>query len=219
LGEILETSLYPPVKKFLEGLGYDAKGEIGGCDVVAIREGEPPLVVITELKLTFTLELVLQAVDRIGLCDEVWLAVRLSTKGRERDGRVRRLCRLLGVGLLGVTSAGAVEVLVDPTGWRPRRDLKRRARLVDEHRRRRGDPASGGGRGVPIMTAYRQSALTCAAKLAVGPCRVRDVTPLVPIAPKILLDNVYGWFERVERGVYALTDLGRAALERWPQSD
>lgn len=215
----LETSLYPPIKKFLESLGFEAKGEIGGCDIVALKGDEPPLVVVTELKLTFTLELVLQAVDRVAACDEVWLAVRLAAKGRERDPRVRKLCRMLGVGLLGVTQAGLVEVLVDPTGWRPRRDPKRRSALVEEHRRRRGDPAPGGGRGVPIMTAYRQSALTCAARLAAGPCRVRDVTPLVPTAPKILLDNVYGWFIRVERGVYDLTETGRAALRRWPQSD
>ena len=37
----------------------------------------------------------------------------------------------------------------------------------------------------------------------------------MPDAPKILLDNVYGWFVRVERGVYALSEGGRAALVRW----
>ena len=30
-------------------------------------------------------------------------------------------------------------------------------------------------------------------------------------------DNFYGWFDRAERGVYVLTDAGRAALKRWPQ--
>jgi len=40
----------------------------------------------------------------------------------------------------------------------------------------------------------------------------------VPDAPKILLSNVYDWFVRVERGVYALTDRGQAALIRWPQT-
>ena len=30
----------------------------------------------------------------------------------------------------------------------------------------------------------------------------------MPDAPKILLHNVYGWFDRVERGVYALTPDG-----------
>jgi hypothetical protein len=38
---------------------------------------------------------------------------------------------------------------------------------------------------------------------------------VAPDAPKILLHNVYGWFVRVERGVYGLTEAGRAALVRW----
>src|SRR5439155_73326 len=98
-----ETSLYVPVKRFLETLGFDVKGEICGCDLVAIRGEEPPLVVIGELKLGFNLELVLQGIDRAAACDEVWLAVRGSRRrGRERDPRVRKLCRLLGFGLLGV---------------------------------------------------------------------------------------------------------------------
>ena len=41
-----ETALYVPVKRFLEGLGFDVKGEICGCDLVALRADEPPLVVI-----------------------------------------------------------------------------------------------------------------------------------------------------------------------------
>jgi hypothetical protein len=68
------------------------------------------------------------------------------------------------------------------------------------------------------MTAYRQQALLCAALLANGAGRPRDIKPLVPDAPKILGGNVYGWFVRVERGLYALTDEGRTALIRWPQT-
>jgi hypothetical protein len=67
------------------------------------------------------------------------------------------------------------------------------------------------------MTAYRQQALACAAKLAEGPKRPRDLKSAAPDAGKILLGNVYGWFDRAERGVYALTEAGRKALERWPQ--
>src|ERR1700750_3108004 len=106
-----ETSLYGPVKRYLETLGFAVKGEICGCDLVAIRGNEPPVVVIGELKLSFSLDLVLQAVDRTEACDEVWLAVGASGRKRVCDPRVRELCRLLGFGLLEVSSAGAVEVL------------------------------------------------------------------------------------------------------------
>jgi hypothetical protein len=214
----LETALYLPVKRFLESLGFTVKGEIGGCDLVALSGDDPPIVVIGELKLSFNLELLLQAVDRATACDEVWLAAKMSLrgKGREADSRYRNLCRRLGFGMLAVTSTGDVEVIVKPTTM-PRRDPKKRSRLVTEHQRRKGDPALGGSTRAPIMTAYRQQALLCALALSQGPRRVRDLRPEIPDAPKILLHNVYGWFDRAERGVYMLTDAGRTALKRWPQ--
>ena len=216
----METSLYRPVKAFLEGLGFTVKGEVRGCDLLALKGDEPPIVVIGELKLSFNLELVLQGVDRAAACDEVWLAARLSARGRgrERDPRFRNLCRRLGFGMLGVTSTGAVEILVSPLAPMPRRDQRRRSRLVEEHRRRDGDPAAGGGTRVPIMTAYRQQALACASSLAEGPKRPRDLRGAIPDAPKILRHNVYGWFARIDRGIYDLTEEGRAAMLRWSQS-
>ncbi len=187
-----ETSLYPPVKRFLESRGFTVKGEIGGCDIVGVRDGEPPVVIICELKLQFNLELVLQAVDRAAACDEVWLAARMSArgKGREQDRRFRALCRRLGFGLLGVGGKGEVELLLSPAALPPRRDPRRRSRLMDEHRRRRGDPAPGGSTRVPIMTAYRQDALACAAAMADGPKRPRDLKTVSPRAASILLHNL-----------------------------
>jgi hypothetical protein len=210
-----ETSLYGPVKRYLETLGYTVKGEVCSCDLVAIRGDEPPIVVIGELKLSFSLALVLQAVDRTASCDEVWLAVGPGGRKRLRDPRVRKLCRFLGFGLLGVSSSGEIEVLAEPTPWKPRQDRRRRTRLIDEHRKRIGDPASGGSTRQPIMTAYRQQALACAASLAEGPRRTSDLRAAVPNAPSILLRNWYGWFTRIERGLYELTPEGTLALARW----
>ncbi len=69
------------------------------------------------------------------------------------------------------------------------------------------------------MTAYRQQALACAAALSRGPGRPRDLKGSIPDAPKILLRNVYGWFVRQERGLYALSEQGRAALSRWSPAE
>lgn len=217
---LLETTLYPPVKRFLEDRGFTVKGEIGGCDIVAVKAGDPPLLVVCELKMIFNLELVLQAVDRAAACDEVWLAARFSRqgKGREGDARYRNLCRRLGFGMLGVTDAGHVEILVSPPPGAPRKNPRKRAQLLSEHTRRRGDPTAGGSTRKTIMTAYRQRALDCAADLAAGPQRIRDLATRVPDASKILRANYYGWFERTERGIYALTRTGHAALARWPQT-
>ena len=213
----METDLYPPIKRHLERLGLEVKGEVCGCDLVALSDGTPQLVVVGEMKESFTLELVLQAVDRTSACDEVWLAVRASKRGRgrENDARVKKLCRFLGFGLLAVTADGRVDVVVEPAPWKPRRDGKRRSRIVEEHRRRKGDPIVGGSTRTPQMTAYRQQALVLANALARTPRRPRDLRILAPDAAKILRGNVYGWFERVERGLYGLTSSGRVALVTW----
>ncbi|KAA3498271.1 hypothetical protein DXM27_23235 [Rhizobium rhizogenes] len=217
----METSLYLPVKGFLETAGYTVKGEVGGCDLVGLSDNDPPVVVICELKLSFNLELILQAVDRAAIAEEVWIAARISAKGkgREADKRYRDLCRRLGIGMLGISDAGDVSVIVSSISPMPRTNPKRRSRLMREHQRRRGDPAVGGSTRAPIMTAYRQQALGCASVLASGPMRVRHIKSSVPDAGKILLANVYGWFERLDRGVYGLTQTGHEALQRWPQQD
>ena len=207
------------MKTFLEALGFSVKGEIRGCDLVGLKGEGPPVVVIVELKLSFNLELILQAVDRATASDEVWLAARLSKrgKGRESDARFRNLCRRLGFGMLGVSAAGQVSILVSPDAPFPSRNARVRSKLVEEHRRRQGDPVVGGSTRTPQMTAYRQQALACAAALASGLGRPRDLKPAIPDASKILQGNVYGWFSRKGRGVYVLTPLGLAALQRWPQ--
>ncbi len=213
-----ETSLYRAVKRFIEAQGYAVKGEICGCDGVGLRgEGAVASVAVIELKMSFTLDLLLQGVDRMAAADIVWLAVPASRRGRDRDRRVIKLCRLLGFGLLAVhPTRETLEVLAEPAPYQPRGNPRRKARLIHEHARRVGDPSAGGSTKAPIMTAYRQRALACAAAMAEAPRRPKDLTQLAPDAGRILLDNVHGWFERVERGVYRLTPAGEAALARWP---
>src|ERR1700680_4959870 len=59
----------PPANLPPKSLGFTVKGEVGGCDLVALNGDDPPLVVIGELKLTFNLELVLQGVEGAPACD------------------------------------------------------------------------------------------------------------------------------------------------------
>jgi hypothetical protein len=214
----LETALYLPIKGFLEAAGYSVKGEIAGCDLVGLSPDEPPVVVICELKLSFNLELILQAVDRAAASDEVWIAARVSAKGkgRESDRRYRDLCRRLGFGMMAVSDNGTVDVIVSPIALMPRKNPRKRSRLVNEHKKRKGDPAVGGSTRSPIMTAYRQQALACAAALLAGPLRPKDLKAITPSAATILRGNVYGWFERIDHGIYGLTATGAEALIRWP---
>jgi hypothetical protein len=209
----LESDLYAPVKALLEGQGYVVKGEVRGCDVVAVRGVEPPVVV--ELKRAFGLGLVLQGVDRLALTDLVYLAVGQWPKQMKN---VRKLCRRLGLGFI-VVSGKKADVVLDPAPYKPRPNKRKVGRMLGEHARRVGDPNLGGqAMRAPLMTAYRQEALRCAVLLdGGGPMKLADMRKAadVPNAAKILQQDVYGWFERVERGVYALTPAGRAGLQRF----
>jgi hypothetical protein len=223
-----EAALYGPVKRFLERLGYEVKGEVRGCDLVARRGGEP--AVIVELKLRFSLALVLQGIDRLALSERVYLAVpRPSRPTRASRGArglapdappVRQLCRRLGLGLI-LVGQGRVAVVEEPVPYRPRPAHQRAARLIAEFERREGDMNVGGGRRTPIVTAYRQDALRVARALAArGPMRLAELRAAtgVPDAARILQRDVYGWFARLARGTYAVSDRGRAALGQFAEA-
>ena len=72
-----ESDLYPPIKALLERQGYTVKGEVGAADLVAVRDDAPPVIV--ELKLRFSLSLFHQAVARLAITDQVYLAVPKTT--------------------------------------------------------------------------------------------------------------------------------------------
>lgn len=219
---ITEVELYPPVKSFLERQGYVVRSEVRGCDLVARRSNEEPVIV--ELKLRFTLSLLLQGIDRLALSPRVYLAVprpRARTRGVRPDAKqVRKLCRRVGLGLMVIGSRGSVEVIEDPVPYQPRQSKRQSALLLGEFERRRGDFNIGGSHRTPIVTAYRQDALRCIHALAeTGPMRLAELRALsgVAAAGPILQRNVYGWFDRVERGTYGLTVAGEQALSRFAQ--
>lgn len=208
-----ETDLYLPVKAYLEGQGYEVKGEVGAADVVAVRGDEAPVIV--ELKLGFSLQLFHQAIARQSLSDDVYLAVP-RTKGKRFLKSLKdniKLCRRLGLGLITirVERDDFVEVHLDPKPYLPRKSTERKARLLREFSRRVGDPNLGGASRVKMVTAYRQDALRCAWFLKEkGPTKGALVATDtgVPNATRLMADDHYGWFERVEKGIYMLTPKG-----------
>ena len=207
-----EADLYPDLKAYLEGQGYVVKAEVGACDILA-RRGEEPAVVV-EMKLTFSLALVMQGVARQALFDDVYLAVPVTEKGwKLRYKDIVALCRRLGLGLLAV-KPGQVEAHLDPAPYSPRKNTLRAGRLLREFERRVGDPNLGGTTGIKRVTAYRQDALRCLASLAAGPMKASGVAKVAGVgrAAGLMRADHYGWFERVSLGIYALTPQGQAAL-------
>lgn len=213
-----EADLYPPIKAYLEGQGYTVKGEVGAADLVAVRGDEDPVIV--ELKLRLNLTLYLQATTRLRMTDLVYIAVP-KPKGRKALRENMILCRRLGLGFLTVRPDGTVEAQCDPGPYAPRQNKAKRAKLLREFHRLEGDPNDGGATRHGIVTAYRQDALRCAMYLAeTGAEKGAIVAKATGVAnaTTLMRDNHYGWFEKVEKGVYALTPQGRQGLIDWGDS-
>ena len=216
-----ESDLYLPLKQFLESQQYEVKAEILDCDVTAVRGREAPVVV--ELKLSLNLDVVLQAVERLSLTPKVYIGVPARCAPlKKRRRRIVKLLRMLGLGLVLIApdqEIGPIEVLLDPGEYRPRKSKLKGERLLGEFMLRVGDPNLGGAdRRKGIMTAYRQKALALAAFLEQnGPAKAADIARTLnePKARDILYRNVYGWFERTGRGVYALSPRGGREIRLW----
>ncbi|NVO54374.1 hypothetical protein HW561_01045 [Rhodobacteraceae bacterium B1Z28] len=216
-----EQDLYPPIKALLERQGFTVKGEVGAADIVAVRNGDDPVIV--ELKLKFSLAVFHQAIARLKITDQVYIGVNKPT-GRTARRALKdnlALCRRLGLGLITVRADGQVEVQCDPGPYAPRKNKAKAARMLREFDRLQGDPNSGGATRHGIVTAYRQDALKCASHLAeCSAAKGSDVAKAtgVPEATRLMRDNHYGWFDKVDTGIYALSKAGYDGLKHWAYS-
>lgn len=214
-----ETSLYHPVKQFLENRGFTVRGEVGKCDVVARAHDR---LCIVELKNTFNLHLVYQALDRQMMADETWVAIPFSrrkrTSRRSVSQDMKRLCQRLGIGLLEVYGT-EVSVLQEASASSAvRQSRKRRSKLDRQFSRLSVDHNTGGSPGsAPRVTGYLEDSVRLAA-LAI---KLGEVTAVagreagVSGAASILINNHKNWFIRVARGRYRLTEVGLKGLEEF----
>lgn len=220
---IKEIELYKPIKAHFEALGYRVKGEVGTADMVAVpnhlRENDPVDPVIIELKTGFSLSLFHQAINRQSMSDQVYVAVpRKSGKAALVALRKNKmLCRRLGLGLITVKMPeGVVKIHCEPAPFTPRKIKARKTRLLAEFDTRHGDPNPGGMTREGLMTSYRQGALRCAKVLYdEGACKGSYVAKMAGFekATRLMAANHYGWFEKIDRGVYGLTPEGAQALD------
>jgi hypothetical protein len=176
---------------------------------VGLRPNEAPVIV--ELKQAMSLALLYQAVERLAIAEHVYIAISRPKRGIASSAV--KLCRRLGLGLIIVTASGSVEVMADPVPYMPRQNTAKRGLLLKEFNARSGDPNLGGSTRTPLMTAYRQDAIKCADYLSVhGPTRVSVLKAATHVdrAATILRGNVYGWFQKTDRGIYELSPRGKA---------
>ncbi|HBP37524.1 MAG TPA: hypothetical protein DD640_02060 [Clostridiales bacterium] len=219
---LCETQLYEPVRQYWAAAGYEVRGEVSGCDVIAC--GGDDWIAI-ELKTSLNLEVILQAVQRQKMVSQAWIAIP-RPGGRamhsQRWRRLMHLLRRLELGLLLVDfnrqPAGVEAALLAIPFDRAQSQSKNKGkarRLRQEFERRHGDRNPGGIHRTALMTAYREQALLTAALLERGGSASaaqlrRQGGPANTY--RILYKNHYGWFISSGSGQYDLTAEGRAAL-------
>jgi len=215
-----ESDLYQPIKNHLQKLGYEVKGEIKNCDIVAKKAEQ---YIIIELKLSLNITLLLQAVERFTLLDIVYIAIpKQCTIFKNQNKQVKKLVARLGLGLIVVDMQKTqqyVEVINDPQSYTPRKNKRKQSALLKEFQQRIGDTEKGGStRAKPGLTAYRQRSIRIAEYLlAHNTAKGAEINKAIdePQATQYLYKNYYDWFIKVERGVYKISDKGRQELPEW----
>jgi hypothetical protein len=216
-----EADLSGPLYAHLAELGYTVRSEVKDCDIAAVK-GEDLLII--ELKKTLNLALLVQAVRRQRMTDSVYVAIpRPSNKWkwwRESRG-AQHLLRRLEVGLILVSldpGKPPVEVVFHPLPFARRKRAQSRRAVLEEISHRIADYNRAGSTRKKLATAYRENAIHIACCLLVqgkmSPASLRAVGT-GPRTLSILRFNAYGWFERVDRGVYALAAHGKTDLKSW----
>ncbi len=217
--KLFETSLYEPVKSFFTEKGYDVYGEVKGCDLTAVKGDE---LIIVELKLSFNLKLLYQALDRKKLTEHVYVAIPRPRSVRSKHYlNCIQVLKALGIGLLVVSldsSFTRAEVVHEPEHLQKRQSKRRKSSVLKEISGRSIDANKGGRSKGAINTAFRERSIKIACTLEkVGECSPKNLIKQFD-CPKdtgsIVSSNFYGWFVRVKTGVYALSEKGRAELLR-----
>lgn len=218
--KLKESDLYLPVKSFLMNLGYEVKGEIKDCDIVAQKGND---LIIVELKLNLNITLLLQAVERFTLSDTVYIAIpKQCSMFKKQSKQIKKLIARLGLGLIVVDiqkTKQYVEVINDPKDYTPRKNKTKKNALLKEFNNRIGDTQKGGStRAKAGLTAYRQRCIRIAEYLSEHPqAKGAEINKAIdePQSTNMLRQNYYGWFDKIERGVYQLSEKGGVELPEW----
>ncbi|WP_226035249.1 DUF2161 domain-containing phosphodiesterase [Aquibacillus saliphilus] len=224
--KIQESDLYKPIQTHFVREGYQVYGEVKDCDMAIVKDDE---LIIIELKLNLSIDLLIQATKRQRLSELVYIAVP-KPKYKPRSKRwtdIRRLVKRLDLGLILVSFSGKAsktEIIFEPTPTNPKKSTgqnkRKRQELLKEIDGRSADFNIGGTTRTQIMTAYRENCIQIA-------CYLDDAGELSPKAltdmgtgkktASILTKNYYGWFDRIRRGIYVLSAKGKKELKEYPE--
>ncbi|MCL1843984.1 MAG: DUF2161 family putative PD-(D/E)XK-type phosphodiesterase [Defluviitaleaceae bacterium] len=213
--KIKESDMYEPIRNLLISQGFIVRGEVKGCDIAAVS-GDTLWVV--EMKLSANITLIYQAMERQGLSDSVFVAIPRPRNTREGNfPALQKLLKKLNLGLITVAMDSPkkhAEIIFFPNESSRRKENKKTAAVKREIFGRTADSV-GGTNKAKINTAYRERCVRIACLLeAKGPLSAKTLVGYgcEKDANTILRANYSGWFRKVEKGIYELTQAGRDYL-------
>lgn len=218
-----ERDLFEPVRALFAKNGYKVNAEVKGCDVTAIKDGE---LVIIELKKNLSVTLLAQGLDRQRSGAKVYVAVPKPKNYSPRKFEDNlKVIKKLELGLIFVTLRGEfsfAEIVTEPEQYFPPASVNRKKRkaILDEIEGRTVDMNEGGVTKTKIATAYTEKCIHIACILdAYGDMTAAQARKhgADEKAYSILRMNAYGWFKKVGKGIYSITDEGRRALLEYPE--
>lgn len=218
-----ETELSEPLSLWLTKQGYTVSCEVKNCDIVARKKDE---LVIIELKTRFSLDLVYQAVNRKTMTESVYVAVPVLP-GKNTIPKLKEVKKLLfrlEVGLILVRflkTKTRVEIVLHPGKFNPRKASKKRNSIIREIDGRYSEfNKAGSATKDQRISSYKQQALVCAWLLD----RNGNMSPKSIVksgggvkTQAILSGNIYGWFDKISRGLYCLNTAGKEALKNYEE--
>ena len=214
-----ETELYEPVRAYLDRHGYDVNAEVKHCDIVATRDDD---LIVVELKTSANMQLLIQATDRQKITKSVYVAIPHPGRNRRFRG-IQRVLRQLELGLLVVTSSPLglrVTKVFDPLPSQKKQLKKNRRAIIQEISDRSANYNIGGSNRTGLVTAYREKAIliaTCLEYLGASSPKMLREYGTGDSTQSILANNHYGWFQRIDRGIYQITDQGKHDLLNYPE--
>lgn len=216
--EFKESDLYQPVYDYFTALGYDVQAEVKSCDLVAKKDGE---VIIAELKKNFCLKLVYQAIERQSITNFVYVVIPRPKKGAKGSEwkHMLKLMKRLDIGIITVavdSPLKTVDIISMPAGIINTKNSGKRSSLNREAKERNLRLNTGGVSKTKILTAYKEKSIyvLCLTELleTISPSTVNKILG-EPYAGNIIARNYYGWFNKVSKGVYCLSDKGMEVLD------
>jgi len=218
MADFKESDLYYPIKEYFESEGYVVNCEVKDCDLTA-KKGE--MLVVVEIKKNFNVKLLFQAIDRQRFADQVYIAVPKPKRLTKDTPKMRLIAEKMNLGLIYVSINGPVkyiDILCMPSGKDEPRNTARKRVVMNELSGRTMDINKAGQNKEKLATAYREKCIQIAAIMyyekQVTPKMLRDKYGLEESSAYMLSRNHYGWFDRIEKGKYALSNAVEGEIEQ-----